>query len=170
MVPLSQPNTEHSRTRTEAFGKRLKLMSTVTLTPAKARKLRIFERDGWTCWYCGINVEPFPANDCYPTKHTATLDHIHPKFWGGDNSDSNLTTACFSCNARKRDKTVEEYRQQLRYSNEIGKSIALLRAAQTPLIDSRHIDSIETIIADLEKQLPEIKFFGETKEASLSWQ
>ena len=63
------------------------------------RRIRaaIFERDDYTCQYCG--------------EHGGKLecDHVMPVSRGGDHSNGNLVTACFSCNRSKRAKTVEEW-------------------------------------------------------------
>ena len=59
---------------------------------------RIFERDDYTCQYCGsrgVRLE---------------CDHIYPVALGGGNEDSNLATACLSCNRSKRSKTLEEWK------------------------------------------------------------
>jgi hypothetical protein len=58
---------------------------------------RIFERDGYTCNYCGV--------------HGAKLecDHVVPLSRGGTNDDDNLVTACRSCNRSKHAKLVEEW-------------------------------------------------------------
>lgn len=61
-----------------------------------ATRTRIFERDGWKCTYCGSG----DALEC---------DHVVAVAKGGSNSDSNLTTACRSCNRSKRDRHVEEW-------------------------------------------------------------
>jgi len=58
----------------------------------------IFERDGYRCSYCGTTDGPF---EC---------DHIMPVSRGGTNDNSNLTTACVSCNRDKRAMTVDEWR------------------------------------------------------------
>lgn len=58
----------------------------------------IFERDGYRCTYCGTSDGPF---EC---------DHIVPVSRGGTNDNSNLTTACVSCNRNKRAMTVAEWR------------------------------------------------------------
>ncbi len=58
---------------------------------------RIFERDDYTCKYCGVKGGRLE------------LDHIIPVSRGGDSSEENLTTACFSCNRSKRNKTLEEF-------------------------------------------------------------
>lgn len=59
----------------------------------------IFERDDWTCQYCG-------ARGC-----KLECDHIFPVSRGGSSDPQNLTTACFVCNRSKRAKTIEEWRK-----------------------------------------------------------
>lgn len=61
-------------------------------------RLAIFERDSWTCVYCGEKDKPL---EC---------DHVHPVSRGGSNEDSNLVTACLPCNRSKKDKTIKEWR------------------------------------------------------------
>jgi len=63
----------------------------------KATRTRIFERDNYTCTYCGARGGQL---EC---------DHVHPVSRGGGNSDSNLTTACKPCNRDKGSKTVDEW-------------------------------------------------------------
>jgi hypothetical protein len=58
----------------------------------------VYARDNWTCQYCGKGVD----------RKTATLDHIKPRSRGGENSYSNLTTACGPCNRKKADKLPME--------------------------------------------------------------
>lgn len=71
------------------------------LPPAEWVVLRatIFERDGYTCQYCG--------------QHGGRLqcDHIIPISRGGGNEPSNLTTACMTCNQAKHNKTPEEWKR-----------------------------------------------------------
>lgn len=59
---------------------------------------RLFERDKWTCRYCG---EPVSAEN-------VTLDHLVPISQGGADSPENLVTCCLICNAIKSGKTYEE--------------------------------------------------------------
>lgn len=59
----------------------------------------IFERDNFTCQYCG---EYGKNLEC---------DHIIPVTRGGTNDYENLATACFKCNRSKRDKLVSEWLQ-----------------------------------------------------------
>lgn len=56
----------------------------------------LFQRDRHTCQYCGSKP---PALE---------VEHIIPKAHGGKNNWLNVTTACRSCNAKKRDRTPEE--------------------------------------------------------------
>lgn len=56
----------------------------------------ILRRDGHRCQYCGRGDVPL------------TLDHIHPRSKGGEDSWENLVAACVKCNNRKGDGTPEE--------------------------------------------------------------
>lgn len=62
------------------------------------KRLIIFERDNWTCVYCGEKV----------TSANATLDHLIPQYKGGKNTEENLKTACLICNSIKSGKTYDE--------------------------------------------------------------
>ena len=64
----------------------------------KKIRLEIFERDNFTCTYCG------------ETDISLECDHIYPVSRGGTSELSNLTTSCFSCNRSKSNKTLEEWR------------------------------------------------------------
>jgi len=63
----------------------------------------IFERDNWTCRYCGESVN----------RDTATLDHMVPVSLGGMGSPENLATACMMCNSTKSGRTYEEAAPQI---------------------------------------------------------
>lgn len=73
------------------------------------RRLAIYERDGWRCFWCGEQVHRF-----MPPGHPrqATLDHVIPKRFGIGHADHLLATACFEHNSarntypRKRDLLV----------------------------------------------------------------
>ena len=55
--------------------------------PASVRH-RVFERDHYTCSFCG-------------SQEDLTLDHYVALSLGGTHDESNLVTACRSCNSRK---------------------------------------------------------------------
>jgi 5-methylcytosine-specific restriction endonuclease McrA len=62
------------------------------------RRRALFNRDGWTCQYCGDAVLP----------RTAEVEHVLPASRGGRTTWKNCVTACRKCNKRKRDKTPAE--------------------------------------------------------------
>lgn len=59
-------------------------------------RLKIFDRDGYQCYYCKKQL----------TRFSATLDHIQPVSHGGLNSFDNLTTACLHCNSRRGNRPI----------------------------------------------------------------
>jgi hypothetical protein len=59
----------------------------------------VFERDNFTCVYCGA------------TEAVLHADHVHPRSRGGRDEMENLVTACASCNLSKGSKSVEEWRK-----------------------------------------------------------
>jgi 5-methylcytosine-specific restriction endonuclease McrA len=62
----------------------------------KAKRLRIYERDGHLCLYCGA------------TDHLS-LDHFQPVARGGTNHANNLFTACRSCNSARGHRPVKAF-------------------------------------------------------------
>jgi len=77
----------------------------------------LFERDGWSCRYCGERVEA----------GTATLDHMTPVSKGGPNTPENLATCCMMCNSIKAGRTYEEAAPQIlaRFAGRRGSSPSL---------------------------------------------
>jgi hypothetical protein len=65
----------------------------------KENRHKIFERDGYKCYYCGKQL----------TRFSATLDHIQPVSQGGDNSFDNLITACLLHNSKRGAKPVMDF-------------------------------------------------------------
>ena len=62
-------------------------------------RAEVFERDDYSCQYCGA--------------HGVSLecDHIVPVAHGGTHDLENLTTACKPCNRSKAAKTLEEWKR-----------------------------------------------------------
>jgi hypothetical protein len=60
----------------------------------------VFERDEWTCVYCGKRTG------------TLTADHVVPVSRGGSSTLDNLVTACLDCNTAKATRTPEEWQAQ----------------------------------------------------------
>jgi 5-methylcytosine-specific restriction endonuclease McrA len=61
---------------------------------------RIYERDRFTCQYCGANRKSTPGL-------MLEIDHVRPLSKGGNHEDTNLVTACFDCIRGKRAQEVE---------------------------------------------------------------
>lgn len=62
----------------------------------KLSRLEVFNRDHYTCQYCGRETRQL------------TLDHVTPRHRGGEHSWENVVSACISCNRRKAGKTPYE--------------------------------------------------------------
>jgi hypothetical protein len=62
-----------------------------------ALRTRVFERDDYTCGYCGTRGGRL---EC---------DHIIPLSIGGSTAMANLRAACRPCNRKKRNKTPSEW-------------------------------------------------------------
>jgi len=62
----------------------------------KLTRLEIFNRDHYTCQYCGKET------------HQLTLDHVIPRHRGGEHTWENVVSACVPCNRRKAGKISEQ--------------------------------------------------------------
>ncbi len=62
----------------------------------KLTRFEIFNRDQYTCQYCGKETNKL------------TLDHIIPRYRGGQHTWENVVSACVSCNRRKAGRTPSE--------------------------------------------------------------
>jgi hypothetical protein len=62
--------------------------------PPRVSKRLVLIRDKHTCAFCG--------------REGHTIDHIHPRSRGGQNTWQNLVTACTNCNHKKGSRTPKE--------------------------------------------------------------
>ncbi len=62
----------------------------------KLTRLEVFKRDQYTCQYCGKETRQI------------TLDHVIPRYRGGEHTWENVVSACVSCNRRKAGTTPQE--------------------------------------------------------------
>lgn len=58
----------------------------------------IFERDGWTCYICGVELKRGQFDN---SPNSPTLDHVIALASGGHHSPNNLKPCCFACNSKK---------------------------------------------------------------------
>lgn len=62
----------------------------------KLTRFEVFNRDRYTCQYCGKQ------------SHQLTLDHVIPRYRGGQHTWENVVSACVPCNRRKAGLTPQE--------------------------------------------------------------
>ena len=74
---------------------------------AKLRK-EVYERDNYTCFYCGEKVVLTKDIKGGDYRLEACLDHIVPTSKGGQTVIENLRTSCRSCNGLKKDRDPDE--------------------------------------------------------------
>lgn len=85
-----------SRPRRESLRKRL----------GKRRVALIAQRDGCRCVYCGATAESSGSH--------LHLDHLRPRSKGGEDTVTNLVTACRRCNCARQDMTVAQWAEYAR--------------------------------------------------------
>ena len=64
-------------------------------------RLEVFNRDQYTCQYCGKETRQL------------TIDHVMPRHQGGEHIWENVASACVACNRRKAGRTPEQARMRL---------------------------------------------------------
>ncbi len=62
----------------------------------KLTRIEVFNRDRYACQYCGKEAKQL------------TLDHIIPRYRGGEHIWENVVSACIACNRRKAGRTPKE--------------------------------------------------------------
>jgi len=67
----------------------------------KLTRLEVFNRDHYTCQYCGKETRQL------------TLDHVIPRHQGGEHTWENVVSACIRCNLRKAGRTPHQARMTL---------------------------------------------------------
>lgn len=66
----------------------------------KFSRENVYARDSHTCQYCGVHLGK--------NFKSMTWDHVIPRAQGGITKWDNVTTACFSCNQKKGNRTPEQ--------------------------------------------------------------
>ena len=54
----------------------------------------VMMRDGWNCYYCGLNMQNWPREQIH-------VDHFYPTSLGGSDDSMNLVVSCKKCNLSK---------------------------------------------------------------------
>ena len=89
-----------ARARIQALVDRAKRRARMNSAPGSVTAQQI--ADLFAVWQCCAYCR---RSDC-----KLTIDHVQPLTRGGSNDISNLVPACRSCNSRKHNKTIEEWR------------------------------------------------------------
>ena len=74
----------------------------------KKTRFEVFQRDGFTCQYCGGK----------PPEVVLEVDHIMPRSKNGSDDMENLITSCFDCNRGKRDKNLTDVPERIKINIE----------------------------------------------------
>ncbi len=67
----------------------------------KLTRLEVFNRDHYTCQYCGKETRQL------------TFDHVIPRHQGGEHTWENVVSACVHCNRHKAGRTPEQANMRL---------------------------------------------------------
>ncbi|MDP6141826.1 MAG: HNH endonuclease [Dehalococcoidales bacterium] len=67
----------------------------------KFTRLGVFHRDNYICQYCTQESREL------------TLDHVIPRYRGGEHTWENVVSACVPCNRRKAGRTLKQARMKL---------------------------------------------------------
>ena len=81
----------------------------------KFSRINVLTRDNFTCQFCG---------DKKPMKEL-NYDHVVPRSKGGKTEWTNIVTACYPCNSKKRNRTPEEAGMRLLHAPVKPKSLPI---------------------------------------------
>ncbi len=78
---------------------------------AAAVRQQVYQRDGFTCVYCGWNPKQKAPIGPY-IGAALSVHHVVPESRGGETNADNLATCCTVCNRRLSNKTPDELRHE----------------------------------------------------------
>lgn len=74
----------------------------------KFSRKNIFERDKYTCQYCGTKPPNRKQTTKWLEQNSLNLDHVVPRSRGGKTTWTNVVASCYRCNSKKANHTLEE--------------------------------------------------------------
>lgn len=110
---------------------RLRRYINVPRRGARWSRRAVFQRDSYTCIYCGITLGDHKKGKTM-TRDKFTLDHIVPKSRGGGNTWGNTACACATCNQRKDNKLPNEAGMKLLWEPKIPRVNYLVASVDVP--------------------------------------
>lgn len=108
-----------------------------------AKRLAIYLRDGCRCAFCGRDASMGAV---------LTLDHLIARHLGGSNHESNLITACRSCNSSKQDATMRAWYKTLREAGRDTTAISRFIRTRTQRDLKPFIRTAKNMIASMEDE------------------
>ena len=111
---------------------------------SKVKFAKVYAKTNGKCAYCGVELK----------ENEISIDHIQPKSKGGTNTEDNLFLCCKSCNSRKKNRTLKEFRF---YSS--------LKSYEMPHFKYEQFLYLKNKIKDFEKQffpMGQVVFYYET--------
>lgn len=119
----------------------------------RKQRFDVLNRDLFTCQYCGKR----------PPEAILEVDHIKPVSKGGDNSISNLITACKDCNVGKYDRELPDaalitLEQQKNIVSDFTATITLILDSLKNQLETkdRQISEKDKQISEKDKQISEL--------------
>ena len=113
-------------------GKSFKTFDKTICQPCRLKKVHRHR------WQYILDAEP---NCVYCGQLADTIDHIHPQAYGGQDIESNLVSACRSCNCRKNDHLLTNWPDKERLAHALARS-AKVRAEYARLTSISVIRSL----------------------------
>ena len=83
--------------------------------PPRFQKRVLFNRDGWSCQYCGVTLN----------YHSMSIDHVLPISRGGKTSWKNCVASCVSCNSNKGNKKIGPTKKNLSPKQKQAQAVAI---------------------------------------------
>lgn len=110
---------------------RLRRYINVPRRGARWSRQAVFQRDNYTCGYCGICLGEKQRNKSL-SRSDFTIDHVLPVSRGGKNSWTNTVCACAVCNQRKSNRTPHEANMRLNWEPKMPRVTYLVASGQIP--------------------------------------
>lgn len=107
---------------------------------SKSLRYDIFNRDRFTCQYCGRQ----------PPEVILNIDHIIPVSKGGTNDPENLRTSCFACNSGKKAKLPHS---ELNPMDTLRRAQESLEAVQSAKVLTKARKARESLLSDIKAVL-----------------
>jgi 5-methylcytosine-specific restriction endonuclease McrA len=104
--------------------------------PARNKKWSrrgVFERDSYTCIYCGSSAGSRRSTNRKWRFNDFTIDHIRPVSQGGKSTWSNTACACYPCNHLKRDRMPNIAGMKMRWEPKIPRTNYWVASGEYPV-------------------------------------